>query len=153
MKMLAMPLLFVGLMAAARGRADEPLPTRQTLDERLLGDWTLVSFQRDGQELAPHGLVWTICEDAITTRLQVSGGPPTKVAATPYRVHPNRDPSAIDLEPQYPPNRGKVVQGIYRLQGDTLTCCFEIIASSERPARFESAPGTNREVVQLQRLP
>ncbi len=153
MKMLAMPVLFLGLMAAARGRAEEKLPTRQIPDERLLGGWTLVSFQRDGQELAPHGLVWTICEEAITTSLQVSGGTPTKVAALPYRVNPNPKLSEIDLEPNYPPNRGKVVQGIYRLQGVTLTCCFEIIARNERPTRFESAPGTNREVVKLRRLP
>ncbi len=153
MKMLAMPVLFVGLMAVARGRADQTLPTRQTPDQRLLGDWALVSFQRDGQELAPHGLVWSICEETITTRLQVSGGSSTKVAETPYRVIPNHRQSAIDLIPHYPPNQGKVVKGIYRLQGDTLTCCFEIIARNERPARFESAAGTNREVVELRRMP
>ena len=47
--------------------------------------------------------------------------------------------------------KGTVYEGIYKLDGDTLTMAFYVASGSKRPDKFESAQGSGVVVVTLER--
>ena len=150
MKVHAAPML-LGLLSALAAATENQPRQQQTEHEELLGTWSVVRFERDGINLAPHGLAWKIDDQMITTLFDVSSAQSRVIASTPYRLLSGGKHPGIDIEPQHPPNKGTVVLGIYRLSGNTLTCCFQVIASDQRPTEFDAGHGSQRELIELKR--
>lgn len=117
----------------------------------LEGTWTVVKFQRDGQDIDASGITWTIDSGIIVLRFEGPKGGLAGVAKTPYRLNITNTSRGIDLMPTYPPNQGKTVLGIYALEGDTLTLCLQRRAAPNRPTEFTSAPRSNCELIVLKR--
>lgn len=69
-----------------------------------------------------------------------------KVGEVRYEIDPAATPKKIDLHYSSPERRkGKTRRGIYRLERNTLTVCFNINADREaRPTEFEAGPNSGR---------
>jgi uncharacterized protein (TIGR03067 family) len=94
------------------------------------------------------GIVFTFTADGGLT---VKEGNRTKPEGASYKVDPKKDPAEIDLIPP-PDKKEPTLQGIYRLDGDTLTLCFGRGGpGAERPKKFESPEGAETVVMTLKR--
>jgi uncharacterized protein (TIGR03067 family) len=109
----------------------------------LAGTWQIVRYER-GDKAKKEGLDKvrvTFAEGEIV--FSVEG---EKKEAAKYTLDATKKPHEIDIAP---PREQKVVKGIYKLEGDTLT----IVTSKEgdeRPASFE-AKGGNTTLMVLKR--
>lgn len=56
-------------------------------------------------------------------------------------VEPGTSPTKIDFLSAEGPNQGKVLKGIYKIDGDTFTCCIAL-PDKDRPTAFTSQPGS-----------
>jgi uncharacterized protein (TIGR03067 family) len=131
----ALALLFTLGLAAAAGGDD----TSKNL-EQLAGAWTCVSATSDGKPVA----------EATVKQLRLAvtkeGGYKTErgdevLFDSTCQIDPDRSPKQIDLIGTEGENKGKAAQGIYVLDGDTLTICYTM-PGKERPKEFESKPGS-----------
>jgi uncharacterized protein (TIGR03067 family) len=107
--------------------------------DRLQGDWQLTAMTIDGRE--------TPAEKTKDYRLRVRGDEyVVHITDTPrelkFKIDPRQTPKAMDLTYQSGENKGRVNRAIYRLDGDTLTMCRHREADQDRPADFESKPGS-----------
>jgi uncharacterized protein (TIGR03067 family) len=114
----------------------------------IVGTWNGEKAVAGGKELpVPEGGVsFTFTEDGKVT---VKEGKRDKPDAGTYKLDPKKDPAEIDLTPP-PEKKEKVVLGIYKLDGDTLTLCFGK-DGGERPTKFESPEGSSVVVITLKR--
>ncbi len=56
------------------------------------------------------------------------------------KIDPTKKPKTIDIMPAEGPNKGKTIQAIYELKGDTLRVCYDLSCKS-RPAEFKTKKG------------
>jgi uncharacterized protein (TIGR03067 family) len=59
-----------------------------------------------------------------------------------FTVDPAKKPMEMDVKPNGGPQKGKLVKVIYKLEGDTLTMCYDHEKSENRQSKFESKDGT-----------
>jgi uncharacterized protein (TIGR03067 family) len=112
----------------------------QTESEKLAGVWTCVSAVNDGKPLPD--------DVAKMLRLTITkeGGYKTErgdqvLFDSKCTIDPARIPKHIDLIGTAGENKGKAAQGLYALEGDTLTICYTM-PGLERPAKLESKAGS-----------
>src|SRR5438876_9873472 len=86
--------------------------------EKLQGDWTLVSGERDGQEF-PEDLVKSLKRTMKDDTFTVTRDGET-VAKGTFTLDPSKKPKAIDIKLEAAANP---VHGIYELDGDTFKLC------------------------------
>ena len=67
-----------------------------------------------------------------------------------YKLDAKTDPPSIDLIPPKAEKEGSL-QGIHKLEGDTLMICFPKGGRSERPKKFESPADSNIVLMTLKR--
>jgi uncharacterized protein (TIGR03067 family) len=131
MRFLVVTILLVAGMTvyAAEGKGD--------LD-KLQGTWARVSEVKDGKaspEEAVKKTKLTIKGDKYTLRMGDD-----KRSGT-LKVDASKSPATIDIMSEDGPNKGKTLQGIYKVEGDTLTYCIAP-PGRERPTAFESKSGS-----------
>jgi uncharacterized protein (TIGR03067 family) len=106
----------------------------------LQGTWTATQAARDGQA----------AEDVVGHRLSLTGShfqirseDGTPLYAGTVRVDPRATPAAIDFEHTEGVLTGQAWQGIYALDGGTLTVCDNALNPDKgRPAAFEATRGS-----------
>jgi uncharacterized protein (TIGR03067 family) len=59
-----------------------------------------------------------------------------------FSVDPSKKPAEMDIKGMEGPNKGKTIKTIYKLEGDTLTVCYELGGGTTRPTKFETKPDT-----------
>ena len=59
-----------------------------------------------------------------------------------FAVDPTKKPKEMTVKPNEGPNKGQTVKVIYKLDGDTLTMCYDHEKSENRPSKFESPEKT-----------
>jgi uncharacterized protein (TIGR03067 family) len=126
-------ILGTGLVLAfAQPAEDAPKP--------LQGTWTATKAARDGQaanDVVGHRL------SLSGNRFQIQSEDGTPLYAGTVRVDPSATPAAIDFEHTEGVLKGKAWQGIYALDGDTLTVCDNAPNLDKgRPAVFEAPSGS-----------
>jgi uncharacterized protein (TIGR03067 family) len=134
----------VGLvLAAALGIAASPKEDAGKKDlEKMQGDWTAESMERDGMKLE--------ADDAQAFFRTVKGNSYTvhryskKISAGTFRLDATKTPRTIDFMPDFPA-KGKAILGIYRLDGDKLTLCYPA-PGQPRPKEFSAKEGTGNTV-------
>jgi uncharacterized protein (TIGR03067 family) len=139
------------LQAAAVGTlvtSGEPPGAEAREVERLAGTWKVVAAERDGQ-------ADEVSRDATTTftkegRLKVRFADNSEGEGT-YKLDPTARTKAIDYTLDYGPNKGKVLRGIYSLEGDTLKICRSD-PDRERPADFATRADSGRMLFVLKRV-
>jgi uncharacterized protein (TIGR03067 family) len=106
----------------------------------LQGTWTATQAARDGQaadDVVGHRLSFT----GTRFQIQSKDGQPLYVGTV--QVDPSAKPAAIDFEHTEGALKGKAWQGIYALDGDTLTVCDNAPNLDKgRPAAFEATRGS-----------
>ena len=112
-------------------------PPTEDAQQPLQGTWTATQAVRDGQA----------AEDVVGHRFSVAGhrfqiqsGDGKLLYAGTVRVDPRATPAAIDFEHTEGALKGQAWQGIYALDGDTLTVCDNAPNLAKgRPAAFARA--------------
>src|SRR5262245_36966661 len=134
----------VGLGAClVLGAADDKDAAKKDQD-KLQGEWTLVSAERDGQPLS---------DDMIKTGKRVCKDDETSVLfdgqlymKAKFKLDPSKKPTAIDyeiLESQQGDAKGQKLKGIYAWDGDQVKFCFGQ-PGGDRPDDFTAKEGSGR---------
>ena len=108
--------------------------------KKLQGTWTATTAERDGKaadDVVGHRLSLT------GNRFQIRSKDGTRLYGGTVRLEPSTQPAAIDFEHTDGALKGKAWQGIYTLDGDTLTVCDNAPNLDKgRPAAFEARSGS-----------
>jgi uncharacterized protein (TIGR03067 family) len=128
--LLSGPLLLACAYAAG--------PTAGDL-KRLQGAWVLESLELNGKAVAIDSL--KIDRKPLAPRLTVKGERYTlALADKPFAMacwlDPGHTPKWINLTVLEGPDKGKVFQGIYKLEGDRFTICRPLDSTQRRPTAF-----------------
>jgi uncharacterized protein (TIGR03067 family) len=68
-----------------------------------------------------------------------------------FMADPTKKPKEMTVKPNQGPNKGQTVNVIYKLDGDTLTLCYDHEKSEKRQSKFESKEGTTVLLITYQR--
>jgi uncharacterized protein (TIGR03067 family) len=136
----------LALLVAAPGPKDAPKK-----EPTIVGEWVGEKAVSGGMELPvpKGGITITFTKDGVVAVVEGGRAKPDNGS---YKVDPKKDPPEIDLIP--PDNKKEpTVLGIYKLDGDTLTLCFDRGGggASDRPKKFESPAGSSTIVMTLKR--
>jgi uncharacterized protein (TIGR03067 family) len=122
-----------------KGSADKQkaMMNQQRVYYMLMGTWKLESAERGGEK------VDVAKDEHLPTQLSISG--PRIVAKTAngehkasFKVDLTKDPATIDLTPTEGPEKGKAMEGLMKLSGNTLTLCFTEGEHDKRPTELAS---------------
>jgi uncharacterized protein (TIGR03067 family) len=108
--------------------------------KKFQGTWTFESSETSGKELPASelkGLILNFEADKHT----VKKGDEVLQAGT-QKLDPSKSPKTIDVTVTEGENKGKIMLGIYEIDGDTLKVCFDP-QGKKRPTEFKSAPGSD----------
>ena len=119
-KVLALALLLTAGATAHQGDG-------KTDQEKIQGDWELVSLVVDGEkaDLPEGGMILTFKGDRVTVTENKE-----KAEPDPFKLDETRNPREIDYL-----KAKKTVRGLYELKGDTLRMAF-LEGFEKRPASF-----------------
>jgi RNA polymerase sigma factor (sigma-70 family) len=132
-------------VAVRRALADGPAAAKDAApkdEEKILGTWAVVSFEEGGQRPPEAALEVTrvVFADGRMTAKQGE-----REQEFTYKLGPARKPKEISLTN----DKGVTLPGIYKLDGDTLTVCFD--RGGDQPTEFASKAGTTVVLVVLKR--
>jgi uncharacterized protein (TIGR03067 family) len=117
-----MMLLAAGLVIAT-GAARAKDDTAKEI-KKLQGTWKVVAVEVDGNELSDED------RKQAPTRLIVKGTKytlkGTQDSKGSFQVGANKKFKTITSKPTDGPYKGKTIKGIYKLDGDTMTVCYDI---------------------------
>jgi uncharacterized protein (TIGR03067 family) len=116
--------------------------------EKLQGTWTPTAAERKGQKLPleNHSLVI----EGETLVIKQDG---KQMFKGKFKLDPSKKPATIDLEIAEGPEdyKGKVSQGIYVLDGDTLKWCNSEPGVADRPKEFATSDKANHMLLVFKR--
>lgn len=123
-------VLLIGLLVAG---SDDAKKTIEKDMAAMQGDWLLIAVQSDGRTVdVPPGDPFMIRGDKCYTE----GEPNVSL-----KIDPACSPKLLDLTTLA--GRDETLEGIYRIEGDTLVWCWSRNTTPrERPQAFEAAKGS-----------
>ncbi len=147
MRQHALLVLVVGLLLAA----DDPKKdaTKKEM-AKFQGTWKFVSMEVNGRQSSKEefgrfrvvfqGHKWTV-DDGDKIAAQVT-----------FKVDPTKKPKTIDLTSTVDHDKGRLIRGIYTLEGDKLTVCDRGEEKGDRPTEFATKPDSGLVLVVLKRV-
>lgn len=133
-------VLIVLMTASHAGADNKPLDEAQ---KALIGKWTVVSCEANGQKLPKDTLIWQwtfLAEGkAVLTDLKRD-----EESNFTYSIAPSKESQAIDIVYQGPEPalKGSKQLGIYKLEDNELTVCLNLPSVTERPKKFATQMGS-----------
>ncbi len=114
---------------------------------KFQGTWKFVSMEVEGKKSADEAInkytvvfkgdQWTVSEGE-------------KVAAqVTFKVDPTKKPKTVDLVDA---GKGRLIRGIYSLEGDKLTVCDRGSEKGDRPTEFATKPSSGLVLIVLERV-
>ena len=131
----AMAAVWFGASLVADDRKRDPLPEKAQKElDQLQGKWVAKELQRDGKtiDVKDHEFVLEIKGDKW-----IFVG---REKAVFIALDPTTDPKCVDLKSVEKGREGQVDEGIYKLDGETLTICLHQGDGKSRPTKFETSP-------------
>jgi uncharacterized protein (TIGR03067 family) len=107
--------------------------------KKFQGTWTLESSVTGGQEIPRDQLKGFLVIYEGDKHTLKFGDKVFQVGT--QKIDPSKSPKTIDVTMTEGPDKGKVMLGIYEIDGDTLKACFDP-EGKKRPTEFKSAPGS-----------
>ncbi len=111
---------------------------------KLAGHWQ-VTQQEHGGKKVPAKKLAALAVDVAGDRMTTREGDEVKEEARIVRLDSKEKPAAIDLKAD------KVVQGIWKLDGDVLTICVAE-PGKDRPREFAAKEGTGHTLLVLKKV-
>lgn len=138
--------LLVGMALTVGAPGKEP-PAKDS--PSIVGEWVGEKAVAGGKEQpVPEGGITFIF--AADGKLTIKEGKRDKNDTGTCKTDAKKDPAEIDIIPPED-KKDPTVQGIYKLDGDTLTLAFGRGKEKSRPTKFESPEGTDTIVITLKR--
>jgi uncharacterized protein (TIGR03067 family) len=123
-------------------------PPRKAEPPAIVGTWTCTSITDGGRPNSADVEGGLIFEFAANGTLKTTkNGKPEPDGS--YVVDAAKSPTDIDLTPEA---GGGIVRGIYKVEGDVLTLCFDDVIAGKRPTAFASPKGTSLLLITFKRL-
>jgi uncharacterized protein (TIGR03067 family) len=141
--------LLVAVAAISPAFAAEP-PRDAAPDDRslLAGTWKVVEAERDGQGVAGLvGMTLTLTKDG-GMQVQATG---RRAAGGTFQISIAAKPHTFDYTLDYGPTRGKLLRGIYAIEGDLLKICRSD-PGGDRPGDFSTKADSTRLLLVLRRI-
>ncbi len=145
MRMLLLPaFLFAVLAPTATGddKTDADL-------KAMVGKWKIEKAELSGKDIS----------DAIKeAKFEITAGGKYTLQigeekdAGSFTIDPSKKPKEIDVKPTAGPLKDKTMKAIYKLDGDTMTVCYQHDADGKRPEKFESKDGTTHLLIVYKRM-
>jgi uncharacterized protein (TIGR03067 family) len=135
-----------------KAKADVEVPDP---DFKLLeGEWGVVGFEDEGKKVPPEVI------DALKEgRWSFKGSevefanPGEKLGGkTAVKLDSGKTPKHIDLVGLEGPQKGKAMQGIYKIEKDRLVICLQKAEGGSRPRRFRAVPESQLAMITLERV-
>jgi uncharacterized protein (TIGR03067 family) len=141
MRRIALSFLMALFLVAAAPAPDDAVKEEMA---KLEGTWSVQELTVDGKKLPKEDISKIrVVLKAGTYALEVEG----KVFEEgTWMIDPTKKPRTIDTTPKTGDNKGKLSQGIYELDGDTLKMCVGSAGKEDRPKDFESKEGSKYEL-------
>jgi uncharacterized protein (TIGR03067 family) len=117
----------------------------------IRGNWEVTSAEMDGFRVSMDPGRFTLVIDRETIHSEREFDEADFMGGTEYRLEPSRSPKAINLIPNRGLYRHETLRGIYRVEGDTLTLCFAMKPTGERPKEFTAPRWSKRVLFVLKR--
>jgi uncharacterized protein (TIGR03067 family) len=135
--------------AAAFVLASLAVATAQPADDMkaAAGKWAVSKATLGGKDItkAFKGVELLLAADGAYT-LTIGG----ETDKGTVKVDPAKTPKEMDILGKEGPNKGKTIKTIYKLDGDTMTVCYEL-GDGPRPTAFESKAGTKQFLAEYKR--
>src|SRR5262249_22678336 len=109
--------------------------------ERLQGTWSFESYEEDGKPAPKEKLKGKKIFFGGNQFIVRHGDQLAQLGK--QRLDPTDGARAIDLTVAAGPHKGKTLQGIYELKGDTFRVCIDT-KEGERPKEFKTTPNSGR---------
>jgi uncharacterized protein (TIGR03067 family) len=146
---MRLPWLRVLLGGLLLGSAAGQGSSAKQEQERFQGTWRLVKFDlAEGRSLPGEVLAksrFTFQGDRLTVTEDGK-----LVDEATFTLDPTRTPKTIDVTAGRGPNKGKVSQGIYAFEGDTLKLC-SAAPGQKRPTEFKTDRASRTALLVLRR--
>jgi uncharacterized protein (TIGR03067 family) len=144
---MAWLIVAVSLLFSSAGRQEDAVKAELA---KLQGTWHVIGVEENGQKTPEDKLkeangTVTIQADKHTLKL---GGQDRGTAT--IKLDPNAKPKQYDLHITEGPEKGKVLQGIYELEGDTWRLCLSKDGKS-RPTEFAGKANTTWVLVTMKK--
>jgi uncharacterized protein (TIGR03067 family) len=143
MKLHALTVLTASLLIAAGAPED----AKKELD-RLKGTWSVTAAESEGQK-APEEEVRSIKMTFSADKMTINQK--GKDLPMEFRLDPTKKPRTIDIVPTEGAQKGKVIAGIYQLDGDELKLCLSRPGKEQRPTEFATKAGSESVLLTLKR--
>jgi uncharacterized protein (TIGR03067 family) len=137
MRLKLLAVLVVGLLLAA----DDVKNDSKGDMEKMQGQWTMVSGERDGQAI-PDEFVQSLKRTIKGDRFSVKREDETLTAGT-FKLDASKTPKTIDLKVDEGQAAGQSMHGIYEFQGDTMKICYAG-PGKPRPTEFSAKEGSGQ---------
>ena len=130
-------------------KAEVKLTDDQTKElKKMSGTFTVTAFERDGKKYTPDELKTYKVEQKMADWTFHSGEEAVRGKDT---VMLDKTPKAIDSIYTDGKQKGKVVKGIYKIEGDSITYCWAE-PGKERPTAFASKAEDGSTLMTLKRV-
>lgn len=134
--------LFAGF-GASGAAGDDPDEVFKRELKAISGTWRPVSVETDGMKVSEDRLKETVQTRGEDGKVVIRVGDKVVLEGTVKKVDATKSPKTIDTEVTLGENKGKTVQGIYEVDGDTLRICVALPGKAERPTEFTAKAGSN----------
>jgi uncharacterized protein (TIGR03067 family) len=136
--------LLAGLVLVATVRAGEDAAKEEL--KKLNGTWIVVALEKDGEKQVKELKLQLTLKDGDYT-VKIDG----KVIDTgTAKVDPTKKPKTVDIVPSQGENKGKAIQGIYEVDGDTFRECLDVQGKG-RPTAFATKADSGQVLIVYKR--
>jgi uncharacterized protein (TIGR03067 family) len=113
--------------------------------KKLQGEWEIVTWEQHGRAIKMKA-TWAFDGEKYT----LDQG--SNLETGTIKIDQSKKLPTMDLDITGGNCAGKEQPGIYKLDGDTLTCCFAWPGETDRPTEFSTTAENRRVLVTLKRI-